>query len=209
MGDAIKSGAAVSQLIPLLLILDSFFVSLHRPPISSAALFALQFQVFGSNWSASRRWCRRAAFVMSGESLLSSQYVFCLLPPLWLSGTCESSAPSGLWHPLCLWPQAYSGVPRVWGVWVKCYNGGWGKHIESLWMTCHIMFHEQAGWLNHWVCGTYGATGHSEINTLWIIPTAWQEARWCTGGVDQLYALTLLSLHNLTVVKKLKTGIWN
>lgn len=63
----------------------------------------------------------------------------------------------------------------------------WGKQIQSRPTTCHNMFHEQAGWLNHWVCGTYGATGHSEINTLWIIPTGWQAARWRTGGAGQLY----------------------
>lgn len=165
------------------------FFGTHYTGHQSALQLRHGFQVCGSNWSVSRR--RRAAFVMSGEGLLLSQCDFCLLSPLWLPGTGESSVPRG---PPCLPAPSLPGCgyrPIEGSLLVEGYEssataGGetrsWGKQIQSLRTTCHNMFHEQAGWLNHWVCGTYGATGHSEINTLWIMQTAWQAPRWRTGG---------------------------
>lgn len=108
MGEAIKSDAAVSLLILLLLILDNFWVSLHRPPISSTA--SSWVQVCSSNRSVSRRCQRHAAFVISSERLLSSQCAFCLLSPLWLPGTCESSR--SLWTVTPPSPTVATGLLR-------------------------------------------------------------------------------------------------
>lgn len=198
MGDAIKSDAAVSLLIPLLLILGNLFFFFFFAGLITQAANQLcgdvWVQVCDSNWSASRRWrqWRRTAFVMSGERLLSSQCAFSLLLPLvasrYLWVICSLRAPPP--PPICgHWPIDGSLLVKMYES--SATAGGetrsWGKQIQSRPTTCHNTFHEQAGWLNHWVCGTYGATGHSEINTLWIIPTGWQAARWRTGGAGQLY----------------------
>lgn len=172
---------------------QSFFffflrVSLHRPPISSAATFGSKFVILtdqrpGSGGVQLLWWAGK------GSSHLSVLSASCY--PLWLPGTCESSVPCGPPPPpICgHWPIDGSLLVKMYES--SATAGGetrsWGKQIQSRPTTCHNTFHEQAGWLNHWVCGTYGATGHSEINTLWIIPTGWQAARWRTGGAGQLY----------------------
>lgn len=109
MGDAIESDAAVSLIIPLVLILGIFL------GLVTASSWV---QVCRSNRSVSRRR-RRAAFLMSGEKLLLSQCAFCFL---WLPGTCESSTP-GLRHPPPphprLWLQACWGEG---GSWLRCMS---------------------------------------------------------------------------------------
>lgn len=65
-----------------------------------------------------------------------------------------------------------------------------GKQNPSLWTACHNMFHEQAGWLQQGLCGTYGATSHSEINTL----RARKAANWRNGSNSHVYLPTLHSL---------------
>lgn len=110
MGDAIESDAAVSLIIPLVLILGIFL------GLVTASSWV---QVCRSNRSASRRR-RRAALLMSGEKLLLSQCAFCFL---WLPGTCESSTP-GLRHPR---PHptpgcGYRPVEVRGGSWLRCMS---------------------------------------------------------------------------------------
>lgn len=108
-----------------------------------------------------------------------------------LSACCHSVTPVASWYLWVIhsWITTSPPPPPGWGVWVECHDGGECtaevKKIQSLRMTCH-----KTRWLNHWVCGTYGAAGHSDINTLWITATAWRAARWHTGGAASSRAPT-------------------
>lgn len=168
MGEAIKSDAAVSLLIPLLLISGQsfffFFFWSHYTGRQSALRHGRGFKLF---WVLTDQCPCGGSGVqlflnerVKGYSLISvsaSRHPCGSLRYLWVIRTTP-----GLQHPpsclpASLWPLSIDGFLLVKGDESSGTIGGetcsWGKQNRSLRTTCHNMFREQAGWLNNWVCG--------------------------------------------------------
>lgn len=201
MGKAIKCDATVS----LLKHLSTYFSFLcARSHYKAAAL--LWFQVF---------WVEPIGdlmVVVAACSFCNECKESAIIPVQ--AAFCHPAASQYLWVILSLWTLTptslavatgplrcsswFRGMSQVAHQEVKCASEVNKSRVYERPVTTCFM---QAGWLNHRLCGTYGATGHSEINTLWIIPAASHTVRRCMGVSVKLYIVTFLSLW-------LHEGLW-